>query len=170
MAMICFSCSRTKGSNAVNEANNKDSITEKVALSDTGLTKPTVDILKSDSELTLSELGQRYVLKFDNVDSIEVKLSRYSVKTNKQDPLMARSVFDYYFERIWEETGVCERDSYSKERLETIKNFIQKSPIEGKTPDIFWSYKYRRDCIQAEYPLDDLNIVAKIEFFEKENW
>ena len=68
LAMICFSCSRTKGSNVVNEANNKDSITEKVALSDTGLTKPTVDILKSDSELTLSELGQRYVLKFDNVD------------------------------------------------------------------------------------------------------
>ena len=165
-AMICFSCSRTKGSNAVNEANNKDSITEKVALSDTGLTKPTVDILKSDSELTLSELGQRYVLKFDNVDSIEVKLSRYSVKTNKQNPLMARSVFDYYFERIWEETGACERASYSKERLEIIKNFIQKSPIEGKTPDIFWSYKYRRDCIQAEYPLDDLNIVAKIKFFK----
>ena len=165
-AMICFSCSRTKGSNAVNEANNKDSITEKVALSDTGLTKPTVDILKSDSELTLSELGQRYALKFDNVDSIEVKLSRYSVKTNKQNPLMARSVFDYYFERIWEETGACERASYSKERLEIIKNFIQKSPIEGKTPDIFWSYKYRRDCIQAEYPLDDLNIVARIEFFK----
>lgn len=165
LAIICFSCSRTNGSNVVNEANNKDSITENVGFSDTGFTKPTVDILKSDSELTLSELGQRYVLKFDNVDSIEVKLSRYSVKTNKQNPLMARSVFDYYFERIWEETGVCERASYSKERLETIKNFIQKSPIEGKTPDIFWSYKYRRDCIQAEYPLDELNIVAKIEFF-----
>ena len=82
-------------------------------------------------------MGQRYVLKFDNVDSIEVKLSRYSVKTNKQNPLMARSVFDYYFERIWEETCVCERDSYSKERLETIKNLIQKSPIEGKTPESF---------------------------------
>ena len=54
LAMISLSCSRTKGSNAVNEANNKDSITEKVALSDTGLTKPTVDIFKSDSELTLS--------------------------------------------------------------------------------------------------------------------
>ena len=56
--MICFSCSRTNGSNVVNEANNKDSITEKVALSDTEFTKSTVDILKSDSELTLSELGQ----------------------------------------------------------------------------------------------------------------
>lgn len=56
LAMISFSCSRTKGSNVVNEANNKDSITEKVGFSDTEFTKSTVDILKSDSELTLSEL------------------------------------------------------------------------------------------------------------------
>ena len=101
-----------------------------------------------------------------NVDSVVIKLSRYDWDCG-HSRLMSRFVFDYFFERIWEESGKVEQQFYVGEQKENIIRIIKNCKIMGVTPDFLHGNRYKNICLFGDY-YDDINIVAKIEFFVSE--
>ena len=96
-----------------------------------------------------------------------IKLCRYD-HVQEHDSLMARYVFDYFYELIWEETGVAEMASYKYGAKDSILSIIAKAPTQGLVPPMFRGKEYH-SYLETETPVDDQNIVAKIEIYNKEH-
>ena len=68
----------------------------------------------------------------------------------------------------WEETGVAEVAHYKNDEKDSILSIFEKAPTQGLTPEIFRGKEYK-SYLQTETPVDDQNIIAKIEIFDKEH-
>ena len=109
----------------------------------------------------------KYQLRIDDADSVVIKLCRYD-HTQDHDSLMARYLFDYFYELIWEETGVAEMEYYIHDEKDSILNIIANATTKGLLPSMFRGEEYQ-SYLETETPVDDQNIIAKIEIFDKEH-
>ena len=112
-------------------------------------------------------IDDEYPFVTEQADSLVIKLCRYD-HTQEHDSLMARYVFDYFYELIWEETGVAEMASYKYGAKDSILSIIAKAPTQGLVPPMFRGKEYH-SYLETETPVDDQNIVAKIEIYNKEH-
>ncbi len=109
----------------------------------------------------------KYQLRIDDADSVVIKLCRYD-HTQEPDSLMARYLFDYFYELIWEETGVAEMAYYRLDEKDSILNVIANATTQGLIPLMFRGKEYH-SYLETETPVDDQNIIAKIEIFNQEH-
>ena len=109
----------------------------------------------------------KYQLRIDDADSVVIKLCRYD-HTQEHDSLMARYLFDYFYELIWEETGVAEMAYYRHDEKDSILNIIANATTKGLLPSMLRGEEYH-SYLETETPVDDQNIIAKIEIFDKEH-
>ena len=135
---------------------------------------PTMCLLVSCSLKTPSKraaieenIDIKYHLRIDDADSVVIKLCRYD-HTQEHDSLMARYLFDYFYELIWEETGVAEMAYYIHDEKDSILNIIANATTKGLLPSMFRGEEYQ-SYLETETPVDDQNIIAKIEIFDKEH-
>ena len=112
-------------------------------------------------------IDDEYPFVTEQADSLVIKLCRYD-HTQEHDSLMARYVFDYFYELIWEETGVAEMASYKYGAKDSILSIIAKAPTQGLVPPMFRGKEYH-SYLETETPVDDQNIVAKIEIYNQEH-
>ena len=112
-------------------------------------------------------IDDEYPFVTEQADSLVIKLCRYD-HTQEHDSLMARYVFDYFYELIWEETGVAEMASYKYGAKDSILSIIAKAPTQGLVPPMFRGKEYH-SYLETETPVDDQNIIAKIEIFNREH-
>ena len=81
---------------------------------------------------------------------------------------MARYLFDSFYELIWEETGVAEMAYYRHDEKDSILNIIANATTKGLLPSMLRGEEYH-SYLETETPVDDQNIIAKIEIFDKEH-
>lgn len=112
-------------------------------------------------------IDDEYPFVTEQADSLVIKLCRYD-HTQEHDSLMARYVFDYFYELIWEETGIAEMASYKYGAKDSILSIIAKAPTQGLVPPMFRGKEYH-SYLETETPVDDQNIVAKIEIYNQEH-
>lgn len=112
-------------------------------------------------------IDDEYPFFTEQADSLVIKLCRYD-HTQEHDSLMARYVFDYFYELIWEETGIAEMASYKYGAKDSILSIIAKAPTQGLVPPMFRGKEYH-SYLETETPVDDQNIVAKIEIYNQEH-
>ena len=125
--------------------------------------------LKTPSKRTAIEenIDIKYHLRIDDADSVVIKLCRYD-HTQEHDSLMARYLFDYFYELIWEETGVAEMAYYIHDEKDSILNIIANATTKGLLPSMFRGEEYQ-SYLETETPVDDQNIIAKIEIYNQEH-
>ena len=125
--------------------------------------------LKSQSSSAPIEenIDAEFQLRVDDADSVVIKLCRYDYK-QEQDSLMARYLFDYFYELIWEETGVAEMAYYRHEEKDSILNMIANAKTFDLIPSMFRGREYQ-SYRETETPVDDLNIIAKIEVYDQKH-
>ena len=112
-------------------------------------------------------IDDEYPFATEQADSLVIKLCRYD-HTQEHDSLMARYLFDYFYELIWEETGIAEMASYKYGAKDSILSIIAKAPTQGLVPPMFRGKEYH-SYLETETPVDDQNIVAKIEIYNQEH-
>lgn len=112
-------------------------------------------------------IDKKYQLRIDDADSVVIKLCRYD-NTQEHDSLMARYLFDYFYELIWEETGVTETAYYRLDEKDSILNIIANATTQGLVPSMFRGEEYQ-SYLETETPVDDQNVIAKIEIFNQEH-
>ena len=125
------------------------------------------EAMSADSAELEKSIDDDYPFVTDQADSLVIKLCRYD-HAHEHDSLMARYVFDYFYELIWEETGVAEMASYKYGAKDSILSIIAKAPTQGLVPPMFRGKEYH-SYLGTETPVDDQNIVAKIEIYNKEH-
>ena len=121
----------------------------------------------TNSVNTEKTLNEQYLFAIEQSDSVVIKLCRYD-HTQDHDSLMARYLFDYFYELIWEETGVAEMAYYIHDEKDSILNIIANATTKGLLPSMFRGEEYQ-SYLETETPVDDQNIIAKIEIFDKEH-
>lgn len=121
----------------------------------------------TNSVNTEKTLNEQYPFAIEQSDSVVIKVCRFEHK-HEHDSLMARYLFDYFYELTWEETGVAEVAHYKNDEKDSILSIIEKAPTQGLTPEIFRGKEYK-SYLQTETPVDDQNIIAKIEIFNREH-
>ena len=121
----------------------------------------------TNSVNTEKTLNEQYPFAIEQSDSVVIKVCRFEHK-HEHDSLMARYLFDYFYELTWEETGVAEVAHYKNDEKDSILSIIEKAPTQGLTPEIFRGKEYK-SYLQTETPVDDQNIIAKIEKYNREH-
>ena len=124
------------------------------------------EAMSANSAELEKSIDDDYPFVTDQADSLVIKLCRYD-HVQEHDSLMARYVFDYFYELIWEETGVAEMASYKYGAKDSILSIIAKAPTQGLVPPMFRGKEYH-SYLETETPVDDQNIVAKIEIYYQE--
>lgn len=100
----------------------------------------------------------------ESVDSIVVKLSRYDWEC-ENGRLMTRYVFDYFFERIWEERGKAEIAFYTGKSKDQFVRLLSGCRVLGISPTLTNRGEKSNMC-RIEEGYEDMSVVGKIEFFK----
>lgn len=79
----------------------------------------------TNSVNTEKTLNEQYPFAIEQSDSVVIKVCRFEHK-NEHDSLMARYLFDYFYELTWEETGVAEVAHYKNDEKDSILSIIKK--------------------------------------------
>lgn len=129
--------------------------------------KPENKAVSTESANGNLSIEKLYPFDTIGVDSISIKLCRFE-HDEDHDSLMARYVFDYFYELQWEESGIAEEAHYRYEEKDSILKMINNAALVGKIPEVFLGEEYYQN-LYWETPADDQNIVVKIEIYNRES-